>query len=183
MANLDSALVGLVGVFFGILTNELVRRRNRIEGYASRVFDKRLEIYEGLYQRITSAGDVGRDVIENAGYTAETRHALVSASIHGIAEWCDRHDMYVNEELTVHCVALLMGVEEIFALSDTDEKDERTRRFSGDLVHAKRMIRKECGIEDIEKMFVGIVKPRRTSVIIDYYRAQRKKLRLGGRTS
>jgi xanthosine utilization system XapX-like protein len=43
---MGTALIGLLGVLVGISINEWLRKRNRIETYAARVFDKRLEIYE-----------------------------------------------------------------------------------------------------------------------------------------
>jgi hypothetical protein len=181
MPPIEAALIGLVGVLLGILLNEMLRRRNRIEGYAARVFDKRLEIYEGLYERIGVAGDMATDVIENPDYSPEQRHEIVSAAIHGIATWCDSNDMYVNEELTVHCVPLLMGVENIYAMADAKEKEDRVKRYREDFRNAKKMIRKEAGIEDIERMFSGIVKPKRSSAIIDHYRIQKKKLKAKGK--
>lgn len=59
---MEAAIIGLTGMLLGILLNELLRRRNRIEGYAVRVFDKRLEIYEGLYERVSACSEVAIDV-------------------------------------------------------------------------------------------------------------------------
>lgn len=181
MPPIEAALIGLVGVLLGILINEILRRKNRIEGYAARVFDKRLEIYEGLYERIGVAGEVAIDLIENPEYSSEQRHELVSTAIHAIATWCDTNDMYINEELTVHCVPLLMGVEDIYEIADAEEKDDRIKQFREDFRRAKKMIRKEAGIEDIERMFSSIVRPKRSSAIIDHYRSQKKKLNAKGK--
>jgi xanthosine utilization system XapX-like protein len=99
---MGTALIGLLGVLVGISINEWLRRRNRIETYAARVFDKRLEIYEELYQRVSAAQEIANDVIENDGYSHDDRHAMVSAGVHSIAGGCDEHDdMYINEEITV----------------------------------------------------------------------------------
>jgi hypothetical protein len=100
MPPIEAALIGLVGVLLGILLNEILRRKNRIEGYAARVFDKRLEIYEGLYERISVAGEMATDVIENSEYSSEQRHEIVSAAIHGIATWCDSNDMWAPRKTT-----------------------------------------------------------------------------------
>jgi hypothetical protein len=43
---MDSALIALIGVLIGILTNEYLRRNNRIEKYSEKLFDKKLEIYK-----------------------------------------------------------------------------------------------------------------------------------------
>lgn len=178
---METALIGLTGVLLGILLNELLRRRNRIEGFAARVFDKRLEIYEGLYERVCACGEVASDVAENPAYAEEERHALVSVAIHEIASWCDKHDMYINEEITIHCVPLLMGVEEVYGMSDTEAKGERMRQFHKDLLDARRMIRKEAGISDIENVFSGITKAKRSSPIINLYRAKKKERGIRGK--
>lgn len=178
---METALIGLLGVLVGVLLNELLRRNNRIEGYATRVFDKRLEVYEGLYERVSASADVATDVVENPDYSSEQRHALVSAAIHEVAGWCDRHDMYINEELTVHCVPLLMGIEEVHDIDDNNEKQERMSRFRDDLRIAKKMIRKEAGIADIERLFASITKPKRSSPIIAHYRLKKKELRAKGK--
>lgn len=178
---METALIGLLGVLIGILLNEMLRRRNRIESYATRVFDKRLEIYEGLYTRVCVSGEIANDVIKNPKYSQKERHEIVSATIHDIAGWCDSHEMYINEELAVHCTPLLMGVEEIYDIEDGNEKKDQIEQFRNNLQNAKKMIRKESGIQDIEKMFSSITKPKHTSPIIDYYRKKRRELGIKGK--
>jgi hypothetical protein len=85
---METALIGLVGVLLGIFINEMLRRRNRIESYAGHVFDKRLEIYEGLYQRVAALGPLATDLIENSSYCRDQRHQIVSAAVHDVAGWC-----------------------------------------------------------------------------------------------
>lgn len=175
------ALIGLVGVLLGILINEMLRRRNRIESYAGRVFDKRLEIYEGLYQRVSACGAVVSDLIENPDYSHSERHEIVSATVLDIAGWCDENDMYINEELTVHCVPLLMGMEDVYDMSDDDSKKKAISHFQENLRIAQKMIRKEAGIEDIEKLFSRITKPRRASPIIEAYREEKQRRGVKGK--
>ena len=55
------------------------------------------------------------------------------------------------------------------------------KRFNEDLRNAKKMIRKEAGIEDIERLFSSITKPKHSSPIIDYYRKKKKELRIKGK--
>lgn len=178
---MENALIGLLGVLVGILINEMLRRRNRIESYATKVFDKRLEIYEGLYLRVTAASEIATDVIENPEYSPQQRHEIVSAGIHEIAGWCDKYDMYVNPELAIHCTPLLMGVEEIYDIEDADEKKDRIAQFREEIGNAKKMIRKEAGIADIEKAFSSITKPKHTSPIIDFYRMKKRELGTKGK--
>lgn len=178
---METAPIGLLGVLIGILLNETLRRRNRIESYATKVFDKRLEIYEGLYKRVCVSGEIGTDVIQNSKYTSKQRLEIVSAAIHDIAGWCDSHEMYLNDELTVHCTPLLMGVEDIHDLEDSDGKEEQIKQFRENLQNAKKIIRKESGIDDIEKMFSSITKPKHISPIIDYYREKKRELGAKGK--
>jgi hypothetical protein len=172
---METALIGLTGVLIGIFINEILRRRNRIESYAGRVFDKRLEIYEGLYQRVASLGRLSTDLIENSTYSPEKRHQIVSVAVHDIAGWCDDNDMYINEELAVHCVPLLMGIEEIYDMKDEAAKQDRITQFRENLRAAKKMLRKESGIEGIEKLFSIITKPQRSSSIIEAYREEKER--------
>jgi hypothetical protein len=172
---METALIGLSGVLLGIFINEILRRRNRIEAYAGRVFDKPLEIYEGLYQRVAKLGPLATDLIENSSFSHEERHQIVSAAVLDIAGWCDDNDMYINEELTVHCVPLLMGIEDAYDMKDEAAKQKAIAQFRENLRAAKTMIRKEAGIEGIEKLFSRITKPRRNSPIIEAYREERQR--------
>jgi hypothetical protein len=172
---MEIAFIGLAGVLLGVLINEILRRRNRIESYAGRVFDKRLEIYEGLYQRVAGLGSLATDLIENPNYCHEERHQIVSVAVHDVAGWCDDNDMYINEELSVHSVPLLMGIEDVYDMKDEAEKQQVIKQFRENLRAAKKMLRKEAGIEGIEKLFSRITKPRRSSPIIEAYREEKER--------
>jgi len=137
--------------------------------------DKRLEIYEGLYQRVAALGALANDLAENSSYSHEERHQIVSVAVHDIAGWCDDNDMYINEKLAVHCVPLLMGIEDVYDMKDEAAKQEATTHFRENLRAANKMIRKETGIEDIEKLFSRITKPRRSSPIIEAYREEKQR--------
>jgi hypothetical protein len=135
---METAFIGLAGVLLGIFINEILRRRNRIESYAGRVFDKRLEIYEGLYQRVAGLEPLATDLIQNPNYSHEERHQIVSVAVHDVAGWCDDNDMYINEELSVHCVPLLMGIEDIYDMKDDAEKQQVINQFRENLRTAKK---------------------------------------------
>lgn len=99
----------------------------------------------------------------------------VSEGIHSIVEWCDVYNMYVNDEIVVHCCPLLMGVESIYYLESDEEKKAALDRFHKNLRNAKQMIRKESGVEDINKLFSKITKAKHSSPIIKYYRKKKKR--------
>jgi hypothetical protein len=68
-----------------------------------------------------------------------------------------------------------MGVEDIHDIDDTDKREEEVTQFRENLRVAKKMIREEAGIADIETLFSKITKPNRSSPIIDYYRQLKKE--------
>lgn len=109
-------------------------------------------------------------MFNNLELTKDQRHALVSATVLDIAGFSDEHELYLSEELTVHCTTLLMGVEDIPALPDGPEKTERIQRFRNDLLASKRMVRKEAGITDLDKLLRSTIKPKHSSAAIEYYR-------------
>jgi hypothetical protein len=178
---LETALIGLVGVLLGIILNEQLRRRNRIENYSTSVFDRRLRLYEELFRRVSQCSDVASEVIENGALTKEQRREAVSVAIHELAGFCDEHELYINEEVIVHCVPLLMGVEDIYYIEDKEEKKRETERFQGNLLAAKRMIRKEAGIADLDKLYRSITKPKYSSPIIEHYRKKKKEIGVKGK--
>ncbi|QTT83060.1 hypothetical protein HUT29_17750 [Pseudomonas chlororaphis] len=173
---MESALIGIVGVVIGIIVNEFIRRKNRIENYAQKTFDKRLEIFEELYQRVAACGTVGQRVIDDRELSPAARSGLVSSEIFKIADWCDLHGMYLKEEVTIHCMTLLMGVEDIQDIEDETQKIERVKDFQAHLRYAKEMIKKESGIEDVNKSFTSMIKAKYSSPIIEYYREQKKSV-------
>ena len=178
---METALIGLVGVLLGIVLNEQLRRRNRIENYSTTVFEKRLDLYEELFRKVSHYSEVGTEVIENENLTKEQRHALVSAAIHDVAEFCDEHELYINDELGLHCVIFFTGVEEIQDIEDDGTTKQEIKRFRDNLLLAKKMIRKEAGITDLDKLFRSITKPKYATPIIDYYRKKKKDLGIKGK--
>lgn len=74
---MQSAWIGVIGGLAGVLTGsaltELLRRANRIESYASHVFDKRMQVHEQLFSKIVSARSVAEEVI--GGGEASSRGA------------------------------------------------------------------------------------------------------------
>jgi hypothetical protein len=93
-----------------------------------------------------------------------------------VAGFFDEHELYINEELAVHCVPILMGVEDIYYIDDKDEKEREIKRFRNNLLAAKRMIRKEAGIADLDKLYRSITRPKHSSPFIEYYRKKKKEL-------
>ncbi|MDD2636649.1 MAG: hypothetical protein PHW82_14240 [Bacteroidales bacterium] len=170
MNDMWTALIGIFGVVLGAGLNELLRRGRRIEAYTGRVFDKRLEKYEQLMDLLQAASEVASDVMENADYTLEQRHELISAAILPIAQFTDDNELYIDPDFAPHCVATFMGAEDVLDLADPKEQEERRQDIRDMYVNAKRMIREDSGIAEIDKLFKTLTKPRLSSPIIERIR-------------
>ncbi|MBJ2177305.1 hypothetical protein JC795_03755 [Pseudomonas veronii] len=173
---MESALIGIIGVIIGIIANELIRRKSRIENYAQKTFDKRLEIFNELYQRVSACGKVGQQLIADTELSLAERLEVVSGEVFEISDWCDLHGMYLEDEVTVHCVTLLMGLEDVQEMEDEEQRMERVNNFQEQLRYAKEMIKKESGIKDVNKSFTSMTKAKYSSPVIDYYRKQKKAM-------
>jgi hypothetical protein len=176
-----TALIGFLGILLGIVLNEQLRRRNRIENYSTIVFERRLGLYEELHRRVCNYSGVATEVIENDDLTKEQRHELVSDALHEVAIFTDEHELYINEEIALHCIAILMGVEDIYYVEDEDEKKQKIKCFQDDLLAARLMIRKETGIADIEKLYHSIIKPKHSSSVIEYFHKIKKEQETKGK--
>lgn len=172
-----TAMIGIAGVLLGVLLNEFFRRRSRIEIYSKEVFEKRLRVYEELYEKMEGGFLIASDVIENPSHSKKERHAIWSTVVMDIATFTDDNGLYLNENLIVHCMMTVIGVEDIYYIKDPKEKEEELQKFRKGYADAKRMIKKETGLEELDKLFGSISKAKHDSDYISYY--QRRKRELG----
>jgi hypothetical protein len=127
-------------------------------------------------QIVDSFSAVAEDVISNEEYTDDDRHNVISAAVLEAAEFCDQNQLYLEEALTVHCVALLMGVEDIHPAGDTS-RQQLTDDFWRQLRNAKRMIKEASGASELEKLFRSVSRAKLTSPVIDYLAKMRRQKR------
>jgi hypothetical protein len=165
---------GIIGVILGMLLNELVRRKNRREVYAPIIFEKRLIAYEGLLELIETGSEIANELINNSDLTAEQRHDLITEPILAIANYADQHRLYVDEDLTLHCTALFMGVEDIQEL-DGEEREEHLKEYHHMRSEALRMIEEDSGVAEIKKLFQAINRPKLGGPVIEYIRELRQQ--------
>jgi len=178
---MGTSLIGLLGVVIGIFLNELLRRSNRIANYSTSVFERRLTLYEKLFTILQSCSRIATEVIENSELTKDQRHEFVSEAIMEVAQFCDEHELYIDEELTIHCVSILIGVEDIHYIKDKEGKEVEIKKFRSQLLSAKRMIRKASGIADLDDLYRSIINPKYVSPIIEYYRELKKHRGIKGK--
>lgn len=169
-----TSIIGVLGVIAGVLLNEIIRRSRRIETFTPGIFEKRLAKYEKLMALIQAGYDVASDVMVNEELSKEQRHALVSEAILKIAEYADKEELYIDSELGAHCVATFMGAEDVISIQDPKEREEVRQMIRDMYKEAKRMIKEDSGVHEIDKLFKRIHKPKLTSPVIDRIRYLKK---------
>ena len=170
MNGIWTSLIGLFGVVAGVVLNEVLRRSRRVETFTPKIFEKRLAKYEELMALLQAGYEVASDVMENPEHSVEERHDLISGAALSIARFTDQEDLYIDDELAAHCVAAFLDAEDVMSIEDPAER-ETARRHIGDMyVEAKRMIREDSGVHQIDKLFKTIHKPKLSGPIIDRIR-------------
>lgn len=167
---MSQALLAIASLLLGVALNELIRKNNRIESYAPAIFQKRLGIYEALWEKLKQGREVAQSVIEDTNLEAEQRHKYISEVVMDIAEFGDENDLYLNEELDVHVCTLFMGVEDIQAEQDDVARQNLISNFNENFHAARAMIRAEMGLKQMDKLFQSVTKAKHSSSVIDYYR-------------
>jgi hypothetical protein len=167
---------GLSGVLIGSGLTEYFRRASRIETYSAAIFERRLSIYESLFKKLAEYQSVAEDVMTNDKYSDEERHSMISQVVLDIASYCDEHAFHLNEELTVHCVSAYMGAEDVLKLKGSKRQKDAVQNVHDNVVAAKKMIRREAGIERIDKFFGTVTKAKLSSPIIERYRELSKDM-------
>jgi len=178
---MDTTWIGLIGglggVILGSSLTELLRRSSRIESYALRIFDKRMQIYEELFSKVRNAQTVAEEVMSDNSDSAEERHSRISVIVLDLAEFCDRNQLYLNEGLALHCTGSVMGAEEVADVKDANEREVRAQHVRSNLKEAKQMIKAESGITRMDKFFGKLTQAKLSSPMIDYYRQLQKEKR------
>lgn len=167
-------ILGILGVTIGVLLNEFMRRQNRREVYAPKVFERRLAVYEGLAELINSGSTLANQAMDDPDLKAEERRVLVSEAILPIAVYTDRYRLFIDEELRVHCTALFMGVEDIHDAPE-GERAQLREDYRKMYIESYRMIAEDAGIEAINGLFKKINRPRIESPVIEYLRKLRRE--------
>ncbi|MGP0591480.1 hypothetical protein ACTRXD_02940 [Nitrospira sp. T9] len=173
---MQGALIGLVGLLVGALLSEYFRRKNRIESYAQKVFERRLGIYEKLHEMLNTAYRIATEVMENDKLSGEERKELISSAILKLAEFTDEHALFIDEYISVHVVATFMGAEDVL---DIDNGLERAAAKSGVLERfkeAKSLIYEDSGLREIDKHYKSISRSAPDSAIIRYLKELKKNV-------
>ena len=175
MGALLQSVFGVVCLLLGIAVNELVRRSNRIESYAGEIFKKRFAVYEDLWKLVRDAKPIADAVIEDGALSAEERHGIVSKLVLDIAKFCEENSLYLNDDVTVHCCTVYMGVEDIADLSNNKERGSAIAHLAESYNKAREIIRAETGLQRLDTLFRNVTKAKYSSSIIRYYREMKDR--------
>ncbi len=163
---MEGPLIGLVGILVGVLLGEYFRRRNRIETYAQKVFDRRLEVYEELIKRVQSAYTIANEIMTNTEFDDEQRQALMSASILAIAGYVDENPLYINTYVGADVTAIFMGAEDIQSIPIKADREAAIADIRDRYKSTRQLLFKESGIHEINKHFKLISRSEPDSPII-----------------
>ncbi len=145
---------------------EYFRRQNRVEAYSQKIFERRLEVYEGLMKLVQSAYTIASEVIAQPNFTSQERLDLVSQAILSIAEYTDKNALFIDTYVSAHTVAMAIGVEDIPDITDEVERQAAIVHFRSQYKAAKQMILEESGIHQINMHFKLVSRSAPKSPII-----------------
>lgn len=164
---METALVGLLGIVIGIFLNEIIRRRSRIESFAVQVFQRRLAVYEELYALVDRAQGFANKLFEDTDLDNKQRHAIWSAIVLEVAHFADANGLYLAEDVMLHCMMMLMGIEEIPELEDEKTRSAAKREFALNVKAAREMIAQESGMTEVNKLLRKIARPTHESDLVE----------------
>lgn len=172
---MTEALMGLIGIFLGIGITEFLRRKSRIEYYSQAVFENRLAVYQQLYEKVRTAVSNISEIIEKENITGKEKYDEIFMEGLEVLKFTDEKHFFLNEEIAVHLGGTFLRIVEIAETTDEDKRSEIRKSYNKDLSMAYDMIKKESGIQDINRHFSKMTKIKHTSPLIEYYRALKKE--------
>lgn len=163
---MEAALIGLAGVLVGALLAEHFRRRNRIEPYSQKVFDRRLEIYEGLMTKVQEAYSTVSSMLDadNGLSTDENSAAIFVAGLE-VAEYVDANVLYIDSYVASEASAMTLGASEIPS-STGKSRAEMEKDFRSSYKRVKQLIIEESGVAQVNQHFRTVSKSRPGSPLI-----------------
>ena len=168
------SLIGIGGVILGVILTEWLRKRSRIEAFSSLVYEKKLNIYEELFNKINASTELINETINNTELSKDEKFEIESAVVLDICQFTDKHQLYLNDEVIVQCCTLFMNTHNINAPVE-DEPERTLEHLNEQLLNTKNIIRSETGVEKVNKLFSSITKAKHSSPVIEYMRALKKK--------
>lgn len=170
-----AALIGMLGVFVGMVLDYFIRRDERLNKFSEIVFNKRLTIYEELYEKVQDYRQLFGKLIEDEETNADERERLLFLSGLEVMRFSDESGFYLSDELTVYLGAILSGNGGLFSGDEPkDIKEKRIENFRSDISSGLEMIRAEAGLRKITSNFKKLTGYSHRADIIKYYLKLRK---------
>lgn len=163
---MNSALIGFVGLLVGVFLGESFRRRSRIEVYSQKVFERRLEVYEGFTKLVQAAFTVAERVMTDSESTEEERHDLISAAILPMAEYADNKPLYIDTYVGAPVTAMFMGSEEVLSIPNAVIREQAIADFRAAYKSTRQILLEKSGVHQINKHFRRISGSQPDSPII-----------------
>jgi len=119
-------------------------------------------------------------IIDSLDLSKDERKRIWSDIVSDIACFLDKSELYISEEIEMHCFMTLIEVGDVFDIEDTKEQEDVRKRFTQDSARAMSLIKGETGLEKIGWYFRTVTKPKlRSEHIKSYQEAKRKYMRRG----
>lgn len=163
---MEAALIGLAGVLVGVLLAEHFRRLNRIEHYSQKVFERRLEVYEGLMTKVQEAYSTASSMLDadNDLSTEENSKAIFLAGLE-VAKYADAHAFYIDPYVAAEASAMMLGASEIPS-STGESRAEMEKDFRSSYKRVKQLIIVESGVTQVNQHFRTVSKSLPDSPLI-----------------
>ena len=170
---MQEALIGLGGLLIGLMLNEIFRRRARIETFASRTFDKRIDVFENLHRIVRESSSKSIDIIQDEKLKNEKKHEKLYTEGMALMGVLDEYSFYISDELSVVIGMAFIGLADRF---ETDDVEVAIEHFQSDIREIYTMIRSESGVAEIEKVFFKINKTKHSNDKVKYFREAKRKM-------
>lgn len=164
-------LIGPAGIVLGIVLNEHYKRKDQLSLYGEEVFKRRLKIYEELYRTMEDAYGKGRKIIKKTGAPVDERREEWSTTVLSVADFLDKHKLYINENISLHCMLSLIGVEDLAEKNN----EKQVKVYYKNWNKTKDLIKEDSGLKRLDNFFSNINKPNITSDYISAMDTLRKK--------
>lgn len=164
------SIIGIGGIFIGIIISEFIRRKSKIEQFSETYFSKKIEIYDRLIEDFMELTNLYSHISELDDST-DNKMELWHSKVLEFIGWMDKQFLYLSHELTVHIISVLIMAGESISEAEKINKKNVLKEFS----ETKLIIKKSLGLNSIEREFGKTSKTKISSEPIKYLNKIKKK--------
>lgn len=171
---MDSTIVGslisFIGILFGLMISEIIRRINRVEKFSEAYFSKKIDVFDKLIEEFCDLTNLFSELLSN-DVSLKEKLEIWQDKVLSFLEFTDKKWIFIGEELTVHIGMVLVGAGEALEKPDNNSEIEISKEFK----EVKNLIRKALGLNKIEISYTKSLKSKIGSDYISYYKKIKKK--------